>query len=443
MSSLNQYLKLYPTDLPYSLTGSYCHIEQPILHLQNQESHCLRKISEMPVFIQNLRTKLNGTKILKSRSAIDNHAMMGEYCMTDSEGHSKHDCFDMQMFLCNEIVTKNSCHLFNDSIVPVMLVNRKVLIDFLHNFTNILNSSAYFVYNELNMNEMGAGQFVHTFKIRFLQENQTKLEGNIEISGNLGYIQQNPLLISRLVPANSSMPPEKIELVLEYFHENKTYGRDVLKLPKFSKNNCHLNNATFSTINFDENVYLKCDILLDEIIENITSASNFSEICLTFQQRIFYYILHSVDQKFLLNSTEPIRKLSNLISEFGNPRNNTVHWMDMKLLNFNDNEQQSISADYDRDESESVFTCRNMILNVKYEFLWARLLVDGVPNQRILKEASLELGTRLDLQFIIGEEMKVPGFVDVMFLDLTTNGGMSSGAAGLLVAIVLAIFVVA
>lgn len=402
--------------VPYSMTGNFCQIRNPIKYLEPLESSCLRTEMEHLVFRRAYKTQLLNTKILSTRRGIGNHAMMAEYCTSDialtTSINSHRNCIPIQVFECVETVTATKCHKFNETEYSFdeNTPNGRIIIDIIHNFTNILNSSVYFMYedsNDMVNKEISAKRnTIEKVIVRFKQVNET-LYGH-RVSGNIGYKLGEPIIVSRYVPYNVSVPDTSI---LDYFHENRT-SRSFLRLPKFLQNICELNNLTYEPINFGHDLYIKCDVMLDEdSLPAISTESNFTDVCLTFQKRIFFYLINGLEQK------ENETKFTDVVvSEFGNPVNMSKHW---GTIDLNVDEEHQILGHFDKDESEVEFTCRNMVLNVKYEFMYGRITVGTVKHQFIVRQSRITFGTRLDLKFRIGEEMKVPTFLDVMFYDLT------------------------
>ena len=438
------------------MTGDECQIRTPIKYLQNQQSTCLRPIESLSEYVDAYQTTLQNTKLLRTHKNIDNHVMITEYCTsTDavaaaaastSSPASNNDCLPIFLFDCVDRISKSDCYRVNESNYDIGAnrINSKIFLTFIHNFTNILNVSIHFVYtpasdtlrNYPTEDEIGGLLAAHTTVVQFLQQNESEHidqqhHALYKVSGNIGYLQGKPIIAATMIPENTSVPLDKLTFVLDYFHpSNKSIDSHLIKLPTFFRNQCKLTRDTYETINFGENFYTKCDIRLNEdgnvmpppTPANNEAAVNFTEICWKFQKKIFYYLLN-----YQYNASETYeivpKSLKIFVSEFGNPRNDTNAWPELMLHNSVDG---GVTGHYDKDDNELEFTCRNVVLNVRYEFHYASLMIHGAKQQRVIRESHLEFGSRVDLKFKLSEEMKVPIFIDVMFFDLTGNNGGGS-----------------
>ncbi|XP_037045037.1 tectonic-like isoform X1 [Bradysia coprophila] len=394
--------------VPYSITGDYCHLNVPIKYLHDQESKCLRSYEQSRVFLDELQSKLKSTKILGLRKA--NEAMMLEHC-TGADNH----CLEIQMVDCFQAVSRNNCMRFNSTeIDETIWLNKEIIIQFRHNFTNILNCTAFLVYirNDIAM----PSTLVHSVKIQFLQANESM--ANIHrISGNIGYMQGKPVITAKMIPLNETN--DDSPKILDYFHPNKTFSNDehFMKIPAIRQNVCVLTNHTYDIIRFGENLFLTCDVALDE---NVTTESNFTIICSTLQQKIFSFILNEYTGS---NDTNGVG-VSSKVSEFGNPKNDSNYWINANLRH---GIVDAVEGKYEPDDSGNEFTCKNMILSINFEFLYASLRVGTFDRQNLIKNVDFVFGTRVDLKFNLNETVKVPIFLDVMFIDLTNAASFVSG----------------
>lgn len=242
-----------------------------------------------------------------------------------------------------------------------------------------------------------------SIEVNFLLVNETK--GDNEISGNLGYLKNKPLIITKMIYFNKTDLNNR-KMIFEYFNLNRTLKH--LKLPN---KNCLIENSTqLETINFGENIWFQCN---KKFNFNITKESNFTEVCLKFQEKIFFNLINGIEPAENITN---FSKLNIFISEFGNPKNLTKNWIELEMTNKFDEKITGEGVD------ES-FTCKNMILNVEYEFYYARLKIGSVKNQLVVKRAFLKFGTRVDLRFNLNEEINVPLYLNVLWKDLTGTSG--------------------
>lgn len=375
----------------------------------------------MPEFHQRLQEKYQNTKILTSRKGVRNAALMSEHC-SDANG----DCVAIQMYDCTDTISNETCRHTNTSGTDThMGGSPTIFIGFWHNFTTLLNCSVFFVHsNDINLDPMSMS--VHRTEIRFLQPNES-LHRRDSLSGNIGYNQGAPIIVGRLVSKSSNESDASDDRVISYFADDH-FTEESLRLPKIRRNRrCTLTDSAHETIRFGENVIVKCDAGIGEEINKPATAlplmeKNFTDICQQFQNRIFYFLLHSV--RPAENETN-YGHIATMLSVYGNPRNMSSDWTRMQLTKQSMDAigiRDQIVGIFDKDANENEFTCTNMILNVRYEFLYGQFKVDDVKNQKLLKKAFVELGNRVDLRFQLDEEIRVPVLVDVMFFDLTSNG---------------------
>lgn len=364
--------------------------------------------------------------MLATRRGVGNHAMMMEYCGSSmatssafvdesSEGAHHPKCLPIKIFNCFRIVSSATCHSFNDSDYEIAdnFQNHEIIVDFVHNFTTIMNCSVFFVYDDRSL-----GHTIRLMDIRFRQVNETR--HSRRVSGNVGYQRGKPVIATRYIPFSATS--DQTKLILDYFHPNHTRN-DLLKLPSFRQNICRLDNTTFQTIDFGHDVYVRCDVQLDDDAANLTAVSNFTQVCAGFQTKINFFLMHNIRMKE--NRTAEI---ATVVSEFGNPVNDTGKWLAIESNLYRNGDEETIEGHFDRDDSETEFSCRNMVLSVRYAFVYGVVQVGEVRRQSVIRNVRLEIGTRLDLKFRLGEKMNVPIFVDVMFFDATvrSNAAMAS-----------------
>lgn len=354
---------------------------------------------------------------MATRSGVGNHAMITEYCGSsiaissaslgdDSVSVHHPKCLPIKIMNCISIVSPTTCHSFNNSDYEIgdNFQNHLIIVEFVHNFTTIMNCSVFFVYDDMPLEHN-----IRTMDIRFRQLNETK--HSHRISGNVGYQRGKPVIASRYVPYKAIS--DHNNLILEYFHPNHTRN-DVLKLPSFRQKICRLDNETFQTIDFGHDVFVRCDVRLDDDEASLTAVSNFTQVCNDFQTKIYFFLMHNVGMTENHTATT-------VVSEFGNPINETEKWLAVESNLYRNTDEESVEGHFDRDDSETEFSCRNMVLSVRYAFSYGMVQVGEVRRQSVIRNVRLDLGTRLDLKFRLGEEMNVPIFVDVMFFDATVR----------------------
>lgn len=422
----------------------------------------MQTLDEHQNSVTELEMNLKSAQILKSPKPIGTDAViMADHCRVPSNKTESTNCIDIEIFHCMGSISMANCKP-STNITDDPFTFSHISLQFKHNFTNILNCSAFFVIDASSnmyqeMISASDSQIVQTISIKFIDANDTFYRSrNQVLSGNLGYLLHKPLIVTKYVIANESAEMkenDQNELVLGYFHENSTihYNDEYyLKVPVVRDNgNCYIGNDTYETISFGENTVMKCQLRFggdaspnDTQLNNLTADTNFTAVCTAFQKRIFHHVLHSLEQKNV-NSTA-YDDFNVQISQLGNPKNESKLWVQLEAINAHTPNLDQVIGIYDKSDNVNVFTCRNVILNVRYEFYYGNVMLAGIANQAMIKRATLEFGPRLDLQFKLDEELKVPIYVDVMFHDLTATsaayrfGGLF-GSLGLVLIVLFAI----
>lgn len=351
-----------------------------------------------------------------------------------NKNESSLNCVEIEIYHCYDLITAKSCMSnMTDFDTLDNLWTKDIQIKFQHNFTSIISCVVFFVYTTHSEDEQWSnGNILQTIGVKFLEFNESYADRSVHrISGNIGYLPHNPVLVSKFLTINRTN--EKNDRVLSYFHENITFFNDdhFLKIPKLNKNgNCIINNNSYNTINFGENIFLRCKAVFPKFI-NFTepmeapvnnnigktdSEQNLTSLCRFYQTTIFSYLIHRLDQE-QENSTV-LEKFNVHVSEFGNPRNETGAWIRLKNADSPVKLDDIVGVDYD--ENLNTFICKNMYLNVRYEFFFGRLRVVDIAHQALIKESHIKFGPKIDLKFKIDADLQsIPIFLDVMFHDFT------------------------
>lgn len=392
-------------------------------------------------FIVDLEQTLPFLRILMHRKALSTSSkVMADYCKPPVLANDPLNCVGVVIYYCAGTIGPKSCKKDNstEADVPDNCVVDELAFHFHHNFTSILNATVYFVCHELALD---AASVLQTVNVEYFEVNETHSTKNAhQISGNIGYVQHRPIIVTKLVnPYDLPDAPnaKPANHMLAYFQPNANCSGDehILKMPAIHSNgDCIRSNKTFNTIDFDENIRFTCNAILGPEVNdsvpmpqlNITendANENFTNVCRSYQQVIFQYLLHDL-QLQNANSTS-FDKFNALISELGNPKNDSNHWIELKTANAPNLEQ--IVADKNSNGFE--LTCRNMVLSIRYGFYYGRIMINDNANQAVIRAAQLEFGPRLDLNFKMDEKnLKVPIYIDAMFYDyikLTSNNAIS------------------
>lgn len=395
----------------------------------NDQIKCVQTFDEHDQFLTEFQTKLKSSKILTQRKPLNTPTvLMMDYCKSPSNENETMSCIEIKTFHCNEIISQRSCKPdTNQTIINEFgdgLIADEISIQFHHNFTDILNCTVFFVYHDLNGGGGGGetiGQMMRIINLEYLELNESFVTKDAhQVSGNIGYLQHKPIIITKYTPDNVTVNGDQMAGILAYFHNdtNCTNDEHYLKLPAIQANgDCILTNYTFQTINFGENTLIKCKALLipnmfNDSQDHIETPNN-TYLCRAFQLTIFDYLLHRFELE-PLNATA-FNKFNVFVSELGNPRNDSSHW-----INFRTVQAPNIDDVVAIDTGTGEFTCSNMILGVRYEFFYGRMLFGSVPNQALIRMAQIHFGSRLNLKFKIDDDaLRVPLNIDVMFYDFS------------------------
>lgn len=388
---------------------------------------CIQTYDEHNRFLVDFQNKLRTSKILKQRHFVDAPTiLLADYCKEPSNENETSNCINIHTYHCNEIISQQSCHTntnitmsteFGDNFIA-----NEISIQFHHNFTTILNCTVFVVYHDLS----GDGHFdkiMRTIHLKYFELNESFATQDVHrVSGNIGYLHHKPIILTKYLRLNETnadgMPVSLLVAgVLAHFNNetNCTNDEHYLKLPNIQSNgNCILNNFTFQTVNFGENMIVKCNLPLEPLNTFNETVRNNTHHCRTIQITIFDHLLHRFE---LENPNATIYNHFNVfVSEMGNPQNDSVHWMDFRIFDA-PNIEEIIAIDGVSSSTE--FTCSNMILSVRYEFFYANMMYGNVPNQALIKMAQIRFGQRvhLNIKYDDNNMVKVPLYMDVMFYD--------------------------
>lgn len=394
-------------------------------------------------FITDLEQTLPFTRILMHRKPLSTSPkLVADFCKPSVRANDTLYCVDVDIYYCVNTIGSQSCKKDNltDADQPDNCIVDELAFHFHHNFTHILNATAYFVCHELSLDAASVLQIVN---VEYFEANETHSTKNAhQISGNIGYVQHRPILVTKYVnryetpDAVNGKPPIPI---LAYFESNVNCSGNehILKMPTIeSTGDCIRSNRKYNAINFDENIRFTCNAVLAPELNDSSpsmpqlnttetnSSENYTNVCRSFQRIIFQYLL--IDLELHNPNVSSYDKFNVFVSELGHPKNDSTHWIELQTVNAPNIDQ--IVADKNANGFE--FTCRNMVLSIRYGFFHGRIMINDNANQAVIRAAQLEFGARLDLNFKMDEKnLKVPIYVDVMFYDyikLTSNNAQHS-----------------
>lgn len=428
-------------EIPWSYGTANCRIRTPLRYLAEDETDCVQTQDEHDQFVAEMQSNLRSIRIMRDRRpAITPGLLLHDYC-----GNTQNDtdnCISTAIYHCIEAISMRTCTQDTNSTAASIdfgedYITNELSIQIHHNFTSIENVTVFFVYHAI-----GDGLSAHimqTIRFEYLELTETFATPDVHrVSGNIGYAANRPVIVTKYIRRNFTITPnnnnnmETFDWQLAYFLTEANFSNDehYLKVPAVQPNgDCLLDGHSFETINFGENARISCNARLtptianntDEPLTGDTFAANSTHMCRTFQRHIFDYLLH----RFEL--TQPngtaYTRFNVLVSELGNPRNDSLHWFEYRTVNAPDmNDIVAIDA---ADGTE--FACTNMVLNVRYEFFYGTMLFGRVPNQALIKVAQIQFGNRLTLKMKPDDDgLRVPLYIDVMFYDFSRVVGNSA-----------------
>ncbi|XP_062704598.1 tectonic [Aedes albopictus] len=397
--------KVEPFTLPQSLTNSECQIMQPVRFLQDQSTECLRSsLDELEAFTSTLIEQQPHLRYLRLPKAE-----IMEHCMDQ-------DCFNSSIQFCN--LAGRNCRETNtsesneDELEGEPWYCPQVNFEFQHNYTHLEGLNIRLFCGQMEL----ADKIWTKLVVKFARKNEDKFARSV--SGNLGYLQGKPLIVSSVqIPENDTAEDRRTKkYMLSYFTNGTRLPDDSfrMKLPKSRRNRCVTEDR--SAILFGEDSWNKCNFSPQL---NVTDGSNFTEVCKSLQTGIDEILLHGIRPKLQEKSFDEVNWFASM---YGNPVNRSSEWIQFRTVNvFNEEVSGSGSS------NKSYFTCHNMVINVRYQFFHGLATVRNVPRQHVLREAEIVFGPRVNLQFALEEDIRVPVFVQVQFFDLT-SGGINSGS---------------
>ncbi|XP_062549840.1 tectonic [Armigeres subalbatus] len=408
---VNDIIKLYnetsekveTVNLPRSLTNSECQIMQPIRFLQDQINECQRaSLDELETFITAFIEQQSNSRYLR----LPKTDIM-EHCLED-------DCFNSTIQFCN--LTGLDCRKTNksegvdDDSDEETWYCPEIRLEFHHNYTHLEGLIIKFLCGQLQFIEMGGDKIWTKLDVKFARPNEDKYSRRL--SGNLGYLKGKPLIVSNLqIPENDTVETKRsAKYMLSYFTNGTRLPDESFRmsLPKSKQNKCVMDDR--SLILFGENSWNRCNFHPQL---NVTIESNFTEVCNVLQTEINDIILPGIRPQLQEGNFELVNWFASI---YGNPVNRSSDWIQFRTVNvINENVSGVLSSD------KTDFNCNNMLINVRYQFFHAHTTVRNVPRQHVLREAEIVFGPRVNLQFALDEDIRVPVFVQVQFFDLTSS----------------------
>nr|XP_036219468.1 tectonic [Bactrocera oleae] len=432
-------MSLKQFDLPNTFQPPHCQIMESVKFLKTYKVDCLlATLEELQLSARNILNFMQNNKLL-----------LKPINEANEPGYIMNILSDLKLQICEselcEIMPLNNSTAVEHRLK--FLYPAEIKFQLLHNYTQLLGGLVAFSAINTTLNSRELWQTYHlqyiykniTFKDVSKEINETAY--NVETvkltSGPLGYTEGKPIIVARFIANNQSAALTQTNQVLNYFHVNatKSSANHTLSLFTTHQRFCHHDAAPANLINYGISVLKQCKLRFNN--ESLTKISqkerNFTEICVQLQAQITAQLFAA--DVFLWDEKFP----ELFISQLGRPENRSDKWTPLKVENQN---FAPISGEFNA-QTQS-FSCRNMLLNIAYEFLVGQFTEAGIAQQSLVQQATLLFGERNDLEFEMDEKIEVPLTVSVIFFDYSKdvhNCGISSYNARIIWFIILMNFV--
>ncbi|XP_075150102.1 tectonic-like isoform X1 [Haematobia irritans] len=418
-------------DLPSSLKPPYCQTKEPIKYLKSQRRTCLIAKNKQIKEMQNYLKELKASHKLLQKPTISNEIFHSKELNNYLVNITLHWC-NTTTEKCQKFI-KSKEHL-NGSIF------NKIQINIFHNFTNIQGADIAIWYDKKENNEETNAEFWLQYDINFWNKTLEVLKDNVTntykeyhkiSSGPLGYIIGRPIIFSKYVKVNKSLPLTEKNRQLNYFNDDddENNNEDLNTLPVFKKQQglCkhppprNTNGAmAMETINYGINLAKQCKLKMENVSINPKDPmkTNYTAICLQLQDAIHhqFFGFHFKSEDISLY----------YVSQLGRPQNDSNKWINLNVYN---GDFDPVYGQYL--ENTGNFICRNILLSLSYEFRMRNMDVytrngDLGQNQNVLKYANLIMGERHDLEFSSDEDIEVPLTLTIRFYDINEKAASAS-----------------
>uniref|UniRef100_A0A1B0BA34 Uncharacterized protein n=1 Tax=Glossina palpalis gambiensis TaxID=67801 RepID=A0A1B0BA34_9MUSC len=391
-------------DLPSNFESPYCRHQEPLRHLMPFKRSCIMAQYEELIELQESFINFNQSAKILSKPETNNNLK-----------NFSTNAAEVRIVVCN--VTLDACIPNADqmrekgNLKHVLL--SKINIKILHNFTHISGSAIEMWYKNADFDENKSPTMDLWLNIevdfynRSIEEvlyngfrEKTKI-----LSGPLGYLMDQPVLVAKYMPYTLSLPLAPDNRILNYFHETAETSNTLAVLRRHN-GWCHRDKNPQNLVHFGINLMISCKMRLSDDILRYKEPGkmNFSSLCVHLKEQAQYQLIGSdLNQEDLDNY---------FVSVLGKPRNQSSNWLPLQLYNFDFN-----PAVGQYNEQTNSFICHNIQLSLSYEFYMATEHFDGIPHQNAIKRAAIAMGQRHDLEFSLDENIEVPLVTTIRFYD--------------------------
>ncbi|XP_049307950.1 tectonic [Bactrocera dorsalis] len=427
-------------DLPNTFQPPHCRIMESVKFFKSYKVHCLlATLDKLQISARNILNFIQNNKLL-----------LKPINEANEPGYIMNVLSDLKLKICEkelcEIMPLNNSTILEQRLQ--LFYPAEIKFQLLHNYTQLLGGMVKLRATNATLKSRELWQ---TYELEYIYKNITvanasktlndtafSLQNVVKLtSGALGYTPGKPIIIARFIANNESAALTQTNQVLDYFHLNATKSPTNHTLSLFTTHQgyCHHDSTPENLINYGISELKQCKLRFNKEThaKMPQKERNFTEICLQLQNQITTQLFAA--DLFVLGEKFP----DLYISQLGRPENRSDKWTPLRVENQN---FAPTSGEYNA-QTQS-FTCRNMLLNIAYEFLVGEFTEAGVAQQALVKRATLLFGERNDLEFEMDEVIEVPLTVSVMFFDYSKdvhNSGVLSFNAGIVGFIILMNFV--
>lgn len=250
-------------DLPTAYEGPHCQLKLSIRHLQPMSSNCLMKdSSQLQESLWSLLNLTSTHEVLPKPHDRDERDVAGlpiEVCQKGDDG--KFQCLERG----------------NDTQLDILA--EKVELQVTHNFTNIIGVKVLIEGEPFAGDENEPLWLL--YKVHFIALNESYAKPT---SGPLGYLPGSPVIVSRMLPLNSSEEQKR----LSYFNTPQNV-QDFNWLPlltrKFREMNCQRTLDQKEVLRLGVDIVKQCQ--LHQAAPLLHENANHTEYCESLQSRIW------------------------------------------------------------------------------------------------------------------------------------------------------------
>lgn len=234
----------------------------------------------------------------------------------------------------------------------------------------------------------------------------------------LGYLQGKPIIMAKILSQNLTNDDDGSTTTTSAAEGENNFQLEEIQIMGKSGGFCHRDGDKFSLerhqILYGINLVLNCKHRLrDSLQKGLQNVNNQPQNSTGYCQQIQNDIIEQLlGEKFNLTDAKYLRYY---IAELAQPRSGNIHdWTPFRVENVD--YEDFVMGQFN--EATNTLICRNILLNVAYEFLSGNFQVDSLPHQQLIKNAVLRLGPqRHNIEFELNEIFEIPLTASIRFFN--------------------------